>query len=47
MVERGGLENRYTRKGIGGSNPPLSGLKGSRFFLDISSGNWFLVIAEA
>ena len=21
MVERGGLENRYTRKGIGGSNP--------------------------
>ena len=24
MVERGGLENRYTFTGIGGSNPPLS-----------------------
>jgi hypothetical protein len=26
VVERGGFENRYTRKGIGGSNPPLSDL---------------------
>ena len=24
MAERGGLENRYTFTGIGGSNPPLS-----------------------
>jgi hypothetical protein len=24
VVERGGLENRYTFTGIGGSNPPLS-----------------------
>jgi hypothetical protein len=24
VVERGGLENRYTSNGIGGSNPPLS-----------------------
>ena len=24
VVECGGLENRYTRKGIGGSNPSLS-----------------------
>ena len=24
MVERGGLENRYVRKGIGGSNPSPS-----------------------
>ena len=24
MAERGGLENRYTRKGIEGSNPSLS-----------------------
>ena len=27
MVERGGLENRYTFTGIGGSNPPLSAMK--------------------
>ena len=26
MVERGGLENRYTFTGIGGSNPPLSAM---------------------
>lgn len=24
MAERGGLENRYTSNGIGGSNPPVS-----------------------
>jgi hypothetical protein len=27
VVERGGLENRYSCKGIGGSNPPLSAKK--------------------
>ncbi len=26
VVERGGLENRYTFTGIGGSNPPLSAI---------------------
>ncbi len=30
MVERGGLENRYTLTGIGGSNPSRSVLKASR-----------------
>ena len=31
MVERGGLENRYTFTGIGGSNPPLSAITVSQF----------------
>ena len=26
MAEGGGLENRYTLSGIGGSNPPLSAI---------------------
>ena len=26
MAEGGGLENRYTLSGIGGSNPPLSAM---------------------
>ena len=30
MVERGGLENRYTFTGIGGSNPPLSASRARR-----------------
>jgi hypothetical protein len=30
VVERGGLENRYTFTGIGGSNPPLSAIFESR-----------------
>ena len=28
VVESGSLENCYTRKGIGGSNPPASALVG-------------------
>src|SRR6266849_1741554 len=28
VAERGGLENRYTFTGIGGSNPPLSAMEG-------------------
>ncbi len=27
MVDGSGLENRHTRKGIGGSNPPLSAMQ--------------------
>ncbi len=30
MVERGGLENRYVRKGIGGSNPSPSAKQSGR-----------------
>ena len=41
MVERGGLENRYTFTGIGGSNPPLSATAGNvpvRWLAKPSSG---------
>ncbi len=41
MVERGGLENRYVRKGIGGSNPSPSANKKapSGVFLLVDAGS--------
>ena len=37
MVERGGLENRYTFTGIGGSNPPLSANRPYEFMVLIQA----------
>ena len=47
-VERGGLENRYTFTGIGGSNPPLSAMgkqkaEGRRQRVEVSFADHFRV----
>jgi len=41
VVDGSGLENRHTRKGIGGSNPSLSARLPSRFHpANVGSGPW-------
>jgi hypothetical protein len=44
VVERGGLENRYTSNGIGGSNPPLSAKQKKRV---LPKGHFFISGREA
>ena len=42
--ERGGLENRYTRKGIGGSNPPPTARLLNKYMNFLTQYSWILAV---
>jgi hypothetical protein len=47
VVETGGLENRWARKGPGGSNPPLSARQSGLLFFSVIDFKCELTLVES